>query len=155
MCFNSPQMYSMCSHPTPCVQPTSLQIKGKKGKGVKINIPTPSSKTVFWRTWDLSGISVPSNPLRSLEGVLRPFPHPHYCAEADLAQGAGGDDPVQMSRLQTAEFSFTKLVGLPAWLPSPKTACLSITPCAFRYAFGAISLKPMAEEKEVGKKNKK
>lgn len=47
----------------------------------------------------------------------------------------------------------TQLVSL---VPSPEVAHISIVPRAFRYAFGVISLKPMAERGEVGeKKNRK
>lgn len=50
----------------------------------------------------------------------------------------------------------TKLVGLPVWLPPPKTACISIMPHALRcVAFGVISLKLMREEKEVGGEKRK
>lgn len=43
----------------------------------------------------------------------------------------------------------TQLVSL---VPSPEVAHISIVPRAFRYAFGVISLKPMAERGEVGEK---
>lgn len=50
----------------------------------------------------------------------------------------------------------TKLVGLPVWLPPPKTACNCIVPRALRcVVFGEIPLKLMGEEKEVGGKNRK
>lgn len=37
---------------------------------------------------------------------------------------------------------------------TPEVAHISIVPRAFRYAFGVISLKPMAERGEVGEKKK-
>jgi len=50
----------------------------------------------------------------------------------------------------------TKLVGSPLWLPSPKPACISIMPHAFRcVTFGVFSPKPMGEEKERRRWEKK
>lgn len=74
-------MYSMCSHPTLCVQPTLLQSQEKKEKGIKINIPTLSSKTQYSGE---SGHFTGSLSLQTLraalslprEDQLRPFPHP-------------------------------------------------------------------------------
>lgn len=68
------------------------------------------------------------------------------------------DCSFRADKLISKEWSLiaTKLVGLPVWLPPPKTACISIMPHALRcVAFGVISLKLMREEKEVGGKKKK